>query len=176
MPFLRWPALQILICLVLYGALVWWGGAFVATITSPGLAAVLAVPIINLIRDLRLVSHASAWKNVQGQHYAYHGQAVLVVEDDDHCRWIRMADVRKIVGTTATDRQMAHTYQEAWTLMGRPSAPYIREDALVSHLGNENKPAALRMAHWVRREIAYPGERIRKRLGIYMQPFQSKDG
>jgi hypothetical protein len=176
MPFLLRPAIQILICLVLYGALVWWGGAFVATITSPGLAAVLAVPIINLMRDLRLVSSGRAWKDVQGKHYAYHGQAVHVMEDDDHCRWVRMADVRKIVGVTATDRPMAHTYKNAWTLVGRKSVPYIREDALVAHLTKENKHVALRLGHWVQREIAFPGERIRKRLGIYMQPFQSKGG
>ena len=171
MPFLLRPAIQILICLFLYGALVWWAGSFVAVVASPALAAALAYPLINLLREMRLSAHAQAWKAVHGRHYAYHGQAVHVIEDDAHSRWIRMSDVRKIVGATASDRLLSQAYKMAWMTVGRSNLPYIRDDALVAHLTKENREKALRLGHWVKREIAFPGERIRKRLGISVQPL-----
>ena len=42
----------------------------------------------------------------------------------------------------------------------------MRDDALIAHLGKENKPEALRFRTWIERNIALPGRRVRKNFGI----------
>lgn len=39
---------------------------------------------------------------------------------------------------------------------------------VVAHLAKENEQTALRFRTWVERNIAFPGRRIRKNLGIHL--------
>jgi hypothetical protein len=60
--------------------------------------------------------------------------------------------------------------------IGRPLEPHVRDDALLAHLDKERSPEALRLRHWVEREIAFPARRQRARLGIRSAAADRGDG
>jgi len=136
-------------------------GAVGLAISAALYGMLLAKPLYELAGELRDRLRAAAWKPVQGQFWAYRGVPVQVIEDDTHRRWIRVADVRKIVGFTASDGALRLTYPDGWRVLGTPAVPHIDDTALLAHLAKENSQAALKFRHWVEREIAFPARRLR---------------
>ena len=57
-----------------------------------------------------------------------------VVEDADRRRWVRLADVRAVVGFTASDGALAISYPDGVRRLGRPAEPHVGEEALLAHL------------------------------------------
>ena len=92
-----------------------------------------------------------------------------MLEDDDHRRWVRAADVRKVVGLTASYGALALSYPNGWRSLGKPAEPHFSDEALIAHLAKQGAPEALRFRHWAEREIAFPAQRLRERLGIRPQ-------
>lgn len=167
----RWlllPSVQITLCLLVYGLVVWRMGPFAAVILSPLLAAAVARPVLNLIANFRHGVRAHVWVPAHGQHYVFKGITIHVQEDDDYCRWVNLADVRKVVGMTATDRVLAAAYPGRVQATGRPPRTWLRDDALVEHLAKENDPTALRLRTWVERTIMLPGRRVQQNRGVRM--------
>jgi hypothetical protein len=162
--------LQIALRLALCAAVAWtaWrlAGLTALVTTAPLFGIALARPLLDLASDLRHHARARAWRPVQGRHYAFHGYPVQVIEDVQHERWIRAADIRRILGHTASDGALALSYPEGWKAMGQPPQPHFSTAALIAHLAKESTPQALRLRHWVEREIAFPAQRIREHLGI----------
>ena len=74
--------------------------------------------------------------------------------------------VRAVVGHTATNSALALTYPSGWRTMGKPAEPHFSDETLIAHLAKQGAPEALRFRHWVEREIAFPAQRLRERLGI----------
>jgi hypothetical protein len=168
--WLSFPSVQIGLCVAVYGLVGWRMGAWVLVFSSPLLGAAIARPVINLVGNIRHGLRAKVWLPVHGTHYVFKGVTLHVDEDEDHCRWVALADVRKCVGVTAGEGALAITYPGRVRRMGRPEQAFVRDDALVEHLGKESNPAALRMRTWVDRNIVFPGRRIRKRLGVHPEP------
>ena len=168
--WLGYPSVQIVLCTLVFAGLVWWLGPFGAVIASPLLAAAIARPIINLVGNLRQRTREATWLPVHGVHFVFKGTKIHVIEDDDHCRWVRLADMRKIDGITANESALAMTYPGKLQSMGRPVEPYLRDDALVEHLGKQGDAVALRFRTWADRTIAFPAGQVRKRLGIRPDP------
>ena len=165
--------LRIAIRLLLCAAMSWvvwrYFGLAVAVATAPLYGIALARPMIDLASDLRHATRAAVWRPLEGRHFVYRGTPVQVLEDDDHRRWVRAADVRAIVGHTATHGALALTYPSGWRTMGKPAEPHFSDEALIAHLTKESAPEALRFRHWAEREIAFPAQRLRERLGIRPQ-------
>ena len=133
------------------------------------LAVLLPYPLLTLASELRQKMREQVWKPVEGRYHAYHGTPVQVLTDERHRRWVRVADVRKITGFTASTPALSLTYPNGYQLMGRPAVPHLSDDALVAHLRTESKPAALKFRHWVEREIAFPAQRERERFGVRLE-------
>ncbi len=159
-------ALRLSLC-----AAVWWVlwrhfGPAVAVASTPLFGIALARPLLDLASELRHVTRAAVWRPLEGRHFVYRGTPVQVLEDDDHRRWVRAADVRAIVGYTASNGALALTYPSGWCTLGQPAEPHFSDEALIAHLSKESAPEALRFRHWAEREIAFPAQRLRERLGI----------
>jgi hypothetical protein len=135
----------------------------------------LARPLLDLVEAIGGQMQRAHWRDVEGRHYAYRGREVAVVEDDERRRWLRLADVRSIVGFTASDGALASSYPGAVRQLGRPPLPHIRVDALLAHLDKERSPQATRLRRWVEREVAFPARRGRERLGIRTRPPDAGD-
>ncbi len=156
-------ALRLVLCAAVSYAVWRWLGLAMAMLTVPLYGIALAKPLLELASTLRHQTRALVWGADEGRHYAFHGTRVRVIEDDDHVRWVCAADVRKIVGFTASDGALALTYPDGWRRFGRPPQPYFSDSALLTHLRKENSAEALRLLHWVERTIAYPARHLRER-------------
>jgi len=132
------------------------------------LALLLPRPLLDLVGELRRSLHAHVWRDVEGRHYAYRGHPLKVLEDASHCRWILAADVREIVGPTASEGALALTYPNGFRRLGQPAQAYLSDEALIQHLAKESGPKALHFRHWAEREISFPARRRRQRLGIHI--------
>ena len=158
-------AIRLMLCAG-FSWLAWrFGGLAVMVASAPLYGVALARPLLDLASELRHRTRAAVWHSVEGRHYTYRGAPVQVLEDAEHGRWVRAADVRRILGFTASDNALALTYPEGWRAMGRPAQPHFSAEALIAHLSKENSPEALRLRHWVEREIAFPAQRLRERSG-----------
>ena len=93
-------------------------------------------------------------------------------------RWVRLADVRAIVGFTASDGALAITYPNG-VRAARPAraSRTSSDEALLAHLAKERSPEAARLRHWVEREIVFPARRGRERLGVRLEAldFRASD-
>ena len=168
--WLTYPSVQIALCMAVFGAVVWRMGPFAAVLASPLLAAAIARPLLTLIANFRHGVRERTWLPVHGEHYVFKGVTIHVLEDDDRCRWISLADVHKVTGVTASEGALVVTYPDRCKRMGKHAQPHIRDDALVEHLAKESNPLALRFRTWVDRDVSFPGRRIRKGLGIRPEP------
>ena len=163
--WLSLPFVQIAICVTLFLLAGWRWGPFVMVWSSPLLGAAICVPVMNLVANLRQRARENTWLPVHGQHYVYKGATINVLEDESHCRWVRLADVRKVVGITAAERALAVAYPGRCEVFDK-AGTHLRDDALVEYLGKENDAGALRFRTWVERTILLPGRKVRSNLGI----------
>jgi hypothetical protein len=163
-------ALRVLLCAAVSWA-VWRVGGMVAMVcTAPLYGVALARPLLDLVSELRYLMRVAVWRPLEGHHFAYRGRSVQVLEDDDHGRWVRVADVRAVIGHTASDGALALSYPGGWRQMGRPTEPHLSDDALLAHLAKHGSAEAVRFRRWVEREIAFPARRVRARLGVQPPP------
>ncbi len=167
------PSVQIALCVAGMVLCTYQFGA-VGLLWAALLAFALPIPIMNLVANLRQRARAQMWLPVHGNYYAYKDIRVYVVEDEDHCRWVRMADVRRVVGASAKDSALAQVYPNGWRQFGSPPEPYIRDDALHAYLSKENRPVTLRMGVWVQRNLMVPGDKVRAKYGIKMESFAAE--
>jgi hypothetical protein len=126
----------------------------------------LARPLVDLASELRHQYRRAHWRDREGRHYVFRGRPLSVHEDAEHRRWVRLADVRSVVGFTASDASLKLTYANGWRLLGRPPEPHLSDEALIAHLSKERSATALKFVQWAEREIAFPARRQRERLGI----------
>ena len=138
---------------------------------------VLARPLMDLTIATWHEMRGANWRELEGRHFAFKGRSVRVVEDADHQRWVRLADIRAIAGFTASDAALQITYPGGWGMRGRPREPYLSDEALLAHIAKERSPEAARLRRWVEREIVFPARRERERHGIKLETldFRSSD-
>jgi hypothetical protein len=149
---------------------VWRAGFSTGTMFMAALFGVaLARPLLDLAIALRYHFRSAVWRDVQGSYYAYKGRPVRVIDDADHRRWIRLADIRAIAGFTASDATLQVTYPGGWRRLGRAAEPYLCDESLLTHLGKERTPENLRLRHWVEREIVFPARRKREHAGVKLE-------
>jgi hypothetical protein len=142
----------------------WWSGPVTAALVLAATALLLARPLLEAAADLRRSLRAAAYRDVEGRHFAFHGRPLRVLEDAEHRRWVRVDDVRAIVGFTASDGALELTYPGGFRRCGRDA--FVSDEALLVHLAREPGAPALKLRQWVEREIAFPARRVRERLGI----------
>ncbi len=163
-------ALRCGICALVSWTVWHWFGPTAMVPTLPLFGILLARPLIELAGALRDGMKRAHLAPVEGRHYAFRGRHVRVLEDADRRRWVRLADVRAIVGFTASDGALAISYRDGLRSLGRPAEAHIGEEALLAHLRKERAPEAARLCVWVEREIVFPARRERERLGIRTPP------
>jgi hypothetical protein len=149
------------------------GGTVPVVLAAVATALLILRPLIELAGELRHRLREAAWREVEGRHYAFRGRPIQVLEDADRRRWVRIDDVRSVVGFSATDGALELTYPAGFRRLGRDA--FLSDEALVVHLAREPTPAALKLRHWAEREIVFPARRVRARLGIRTAAPETKD-
>ena len=159
-------ALRLAVCVAISWAVWRWLGLSNMVPTLVLFGILLSRPLIELAGALRDGMKHVQLAAVEGRHYAFRGRAVQVLDDADRRRWVRLADVRAIVGFTASDGALAIAYPGGVRRLGRPAETHVSEEALLAHLAKERAPEAARLHSWVEREIVFPARRERERLGV----------
>ena len=90
---------------------------------------------------------------------------------------MRLADIRTILGFTASDAALQVTYPAGWRMLGRPPLPHLSDEALLVHIAKERTPEAVRLRLWIEREIVFPARREREHHGIRLEglDFRASD-
>jgi hypothetical protein len=163
-------------------ALAWWlhrlGFPIVVLLWIGALAGiVLARPLLDLAIAIYQAMRRANWRELEGRHYAFKGRPVHVVQDADYQRWVRVADIRAIVGFTASDAALQVTYPAGWRMLGKPPMPHLSDEALLVHIGKERSPEANRLRLWIEREIVFPARREREHHGVRLEAldFRASD-
>ena len=129
----------------------------------------LARPLIDLAIEIYQAMRRANWRELEGRHYAFRGRTVHVVVDADYQRWVRLADIRAILGFTASDAALQVTYPNGWRILGKPPLPHLSDEALLVHIGKERSPEAVRLRLWIEREIVFPARREREQHGVRLE-------
>lgn len=165
-PLLLQVALRSAACALLTYVVWRFLGTIALVVCAPLFGVALARPILDLLAGLGAATKQAALAPLAGRHYEHHGTPIDIVEDESHRRWIRLAEVRKIISTLPRDAVMQHHYPEGCRLDTDSKVQRISADALHAYLCKSTDPASLRFKHWLEREVIYPAEQIRRRLGI----------
>lgn len=166
-------AVRVALCVAVSWVLWRYLGLATAVASAPLYGIALARPLLDLASELRHQTRAAVWRPLEGRHFVYRGTPLQVLEDDAHRRWVRAADVRRVLGHGASDAALALRYPNGWRSYGRPAEAHFSDDALIAHLAKASSPEALRFRRWAERVIAFPARRQRERLGIRLQPPDS---
>ena len=169
-------ALRLAIWLLALWALWRLTGVFGLLLSLPLFGIIVARSLVDLGIELHYKMKHAHWRHLEGRHYAFRGHRVSVLEDADHRRWVRLADIRAIVGFTASDGALAVTYPNGVQRLGRPAEVHVSDEALLAHLQKERSPDAIRLSAWVEREIVFPARRERERLGVRTTALDTPSG
>lgn len=144
----------------------WWlfgpSGLVFAAIPA-GVA--LARPLIDLASEATHLIRRGAYADIEGRHYAYRGRPVRVLEDADHQRWVRLADLRAVLGRGASDAALERLYGAQLRRFGPRRQPYLLAETLARHLTRDTRSEAGRFLHWLDREVVRPARVLQERQG-----------
>ena len=142
-------------------------GPYAAMLSYP-LYALVSWPLIerSLLALIDGIRH-TALQDVQGSFYSYQGLPIKVIEDENHCRWVPTSVIRKIANLSVTDHLFSKLYPSGWQLIGDEG--HLRDDALVLYLSTASSQEAVRFKNWVQKNIVFPAQKTRARLGIVIQ-------
>lgn len=176
------PLVEILVRGALCAALAWGlhrlGFPLAVLLWIGALAGiVLARPLMDLAIAIYQAMRSANWRELEGRHYAFKGRMVHVIADADYQRWVRLADIRAIVGFTASDAALQVTYPNGWRMLGKPALPHLSDEALLAHIAKERTPEAARLRLWIEREIVFPARREREHHGVRLEglDFRASD-
>ena len=102
-----------------------------------------------------------ALADIDGQYYAFKGRPIAVMEDIDGWRWLRAADVRRVIPGFASDRVLERIEPQR-SAKAPDGALHVRSDALLSWLGRAEGAEAARLKVWVYREVHFPSPAMRQ--------------
>ena len=141
----------------------WWlGGPFGVLMTAP-LAGWLLAPVLfdNLAWGYR-TSRWLALHPLQGNYYAYRGNAIGVLEGDDGFRWMRVSDVRRTLKDLPKDGTLRQIEPERTEYDESGKQLAIRADAMLQWLSKAHTDEHIRFKVWVERSIHHPSQAQRR--------------
>ena len=155
--------------LAVLGGVAWWAwrthDVFALVPLCLLISLLLPNPVLDLFAELWHALRVAVWGPVEGLHFSYRGRSVRVVTDAQHRRWVKLSDVRKIIGFTASDSSLSIAYPGGFRLFGLPATAHLCDESLLAHLRTEPSAEALKFRQWVERDIAFAARRQRERLG-----------
>lgn len=154
---------------VVFGATVlvagwWFGGGFGLLIGAPLVGWLLAPVVFDSaafgFRTIRWI----ALHPLQGNYYAYRGNSITVLEDDDGFRWLRVSDVRRTLPDLPKDASLRVIEPERTEFDEAGKRLAMRADALLQWLGKAHTPEHIRFKVWVERSVHNPSLAVRREV------------
>jgi hypothetical protein len=135
----------------------WWLAGPAGLLMAGVLAAVLLARVVidGLSGGVSLV-RTLAYKDVEGDYYAYRGTPIGVVEDIDGHRWLRVTDVRRVLTGLPREGTLKNLDPERVSELGQSGTWYMRADALIDWLSRAQEDEGIRFKRWVQKEVYFP--------------------
>ena len=151
--------------LVVAGLAWWFVGPAGLAVSSVVVGMLLAKPLLELTAESGRWLRARAYADIEGRHYAFRGTSVQVIEDEAHVRWVRLADLQAILGPGASEGALSRLYGDGMQRLGVRRQAHLSAEVLHRHLARDTRPDAIRLRHWVEREILKPSQVLQQRAG-----------
>jgi hypothetical protein len=133
---------------------------FVTCLPLFGMA--FAKPILNGLGELRRLMRQSVYSGLQGRHYSFNEKSIEIIEDDDDYRWLKAADVRKILEHFPRDDSLLSLLGKRAETKGAMHDLWIRADGLQSYLAKSTAINSIRFKVWLERAVIIPADRHRR--------------
>ncbi len=124
-------------------------------------AMAFAKPIVEGFISVGAWLRALAYRDVEGCQFQYRGQPISVAEDQDKYRWLRLADVRKVVPHFPRDEVLRRTLGADVKTLGSERALRIKGEALWVYLGKTTSVESAKFRSWVERNVVVPSHKAR---------------
>jgi hypothetical protein len=165
------PALaRLLWRLGLCGGVGWlaWGaggsaGAVGLVLVAPLFGMALARPLLDSLGAWHRQAHLAAWRDVAGDHHAYRGHTLRLLDDAAQRPWLRVDDLRRVLPSLPGDEVLQRLVGERCRPMAQPPVLGIEAEALWEQLQGSSNLQTLKFGQWLQREVLVPAERRRAR-------------
>ena len=157
--------IRLLVCAVVTWLFWRWKGPFGLVFSAPLWGVALARPVIDLLSSTRRAAKAMAYARTEGRYFEHHGHAIDVVDDEDHFRWLSIADVRTIIPGLPRDAALQRQFPEGVRADRSLKGHRILAEALLDYLSKSTDSDTLRFRNWLEREVVKPAAIRRRRLG-----------
>lgn len=152
-------------CAALSAAVAWLFGPVPAMTTAAVWGLALARPLYELVGEAVHATRAAALADVEGRHFAHAGFPIEVIEDDE-ARWLRAAQVQRVLADPAEESAFARRFGPTGSRAGARGRWYVRDEALVDYLQRSSRAMDARrngLRLFVEREVIGPHRRARDR-------------
>lgn len=119
-------------------------------------ALALARPLVDAAAGAYGALRRLAFRDIEGRHCAYRGIPISVADDADGQRWLRLADVRKVLPGLVRDESLQRLLGPGVQALRPDRSLRIRADALVAHLSRARGEDAARFGAWTQRTLVFP--------------------
>jgi hypothetical protein len=149
-------------------ALGWWMlGPIGLAVTAPLWGIAFARPLIDAASAFTRSAQHAALRDLEGRHYAHAGVSIDVIETED-ARWLRAADVQRVLGDRSPEPAFARRLGPGQALEPRPGRWYLRDGALWEYLEHSSQAMDARrnsLRLFIQRDIIDPHRRARRQRG-----------
>lgn len=141
---------------------------------APVLALLSTYAVLKLLGESYALVRTLAYRKLEGHHFAFKGSSLDICEDVEGGRWLKVADVRKIVEDLPADRTLARTMPEGLAYLEPKKTLRVSAIALERYLQRSTAAKSIRFLTWLRREVIFPSAQA-KRLGqVHSSWFQTE--
>lgn len=134
---------------------------------APLFGGLLAGPILEVLSASRRATRELAYADVKGQYFEHRGHRLRVVEDERHHRWVRVADVRRLIPRLPSNGALRAQFPEGLRDEAAAVGTVMHADALLLYLEKSTEPESVKFKNWLARDVVRPAATIRDRLGIH---------
>lgn len=143
----------------------WWLGEWFGLLMGAPLVGWLIAPV--LYDGAAFGFRTARWlalHPLQGNYYAYRGNAIEVLEDDDGFRWLRVSDVRGTLRDLPKDATLQHIEPERTEFDEAGKRLAMRSDALLQWVSKAHTAEHIRFKVWVERAVHNPSPAVRREV------------
>ena len=143
----------------------WWLGGSLGLLMGAPLIGGLLAPV--LYDGVAFGFRTARWLSLhqlQGNYYAYRGNAIGVLEDDEGFRWLHVSDVRRTLRDLPKDGSLRQIEPERTGFDEAGKHLAMRADALLQWLGKAHTAEHIRFKVWLERSIHNPSPAVRREI------------
>jgi hypothetical protein len=141
---------------------------------APLFGIALARPLFDGIANTLAWLRALAYRDVEGQHYAFKGISISAVADDEGHMWLRLSHVRKVLPWLSRDESLRQILGARMGQVLPDRATRVEAEAFLAYLGRRTSPDAVSFMQWIERTVVYPSRRRKAHSeGLASRPVAS---